>query len=196
MTNIVIFHSVLGLRPSTSTLAEELRSAGHDVWTPDLWDGESFATIEQGLVKRDDLGIPTIAERAASAAADLPPDSVYIGFSLGAVFAQMLSQTRPGSRGAVLVSGALPLGAFEGSWPKGAALEVHAMEGDDWVDLDVARGLVEAVEAQGDPAELRLHTGGGHLFNEPGLDGYEPTAARALHESVLAFADRLARTRS
>ena len=70
----------------------------------------------------------------------LPNDLVYAGFSLGTGPAQLLAQTRPGARGALLMSGCLPSAVFETPWPTDVALAVHTTEHDPWVDLDVARG--------------------------------------------------------
>ena len=42
MASILLFHSVLGLRPAVLADAERLRAAGHDVSTPDLFDGAVF----------------------------------------------------------------------------------------------------------------------------------------------------------
>ena len=46
MTEIVLFHSALGLRPGVTAAADRLRAAGQTVHTPDYYDGEVF----------DDLG--------------------------------------------------------------------------------------------------------------------------------------------
>ena len=39
MAHVLLFHSVIGLRPAVLTAAERLRAAGHTVLTPDLFDG-------------------------------------------------------------------------------------------------------------------------------------------------------------
>jgi dienelactone hydrolase len=49
MAEVVVFHSVLGLRPGVLGAADRLRSAGHTVHTPDLFDGEVFDDLDDGM---------------------------------------------------------------------------------------------------------------------------------------------------
>ncbi len=42
MAEVVLFHSVLGLRPGVIAAADRLRAAGHTLHTPDYYDGEVF----------------------------------------------------------------------------------------------------------------------------------------------------------
>ena len=44
--NIMLFHSTYGLRPAVHRAADRLRAAGHEVWTPDLFEGRTFDTVE------------------------------------------------------------------------------------------------------------------------------------------------------
>ena len=140
MNEILLFHHGQGLTDGVLAFAETLRSAGHTVHTPDYYDGRVFATLDEGVAYRDEIGIPELANRAVAAAASLPNDLVYAGFSLGTGPAQLLAQTRPGARGALLMSGCLPSAAFETPWPTDVALAVHTTEHDPWVDLD-SRGV-------------------------------------------------------
>lgn len=43
MANVVIFHSVLGIRVGITGAAEVLKKEGHTVYIVDLYDGKSFA---------------------------------------------------------------------------------------------------------------------------------------------------------
>ena len=183
MSEIVLFHSAYGRRPAVLDFAERVRRAGHAVHVPDLYDAEVFDSLEAGIVKRDSLGMAELARRAAAAVADLADDLVYAGFSLGCAPAQLLAQTRPGARGALLMHGALPAEAFETEWPEGVALEVHGMEDDPWFDVDVARRLVDGA-ADG---VLHCYPGGKHLFADSGLSDYDPQAAELMTKRALAF---------
>jgi dienelactone hydrolase len=60
MASIVLFHSALGLTAGTRKFADTLARDGHTVHTPDLFDGETFRTVEDGVRKRDALGIPEL----------------------------------------------------------------------------------------------------------------------------------------
>ena len=52
MGHVLLFHSVLGLRPVERGLADEWRAAGHEVTLPDLYDGPLgpwLSPVEDGL---------------------------------------------------------------------------------------------------------------------------------------------------
>src|ERR1043165_926540 len=95
--------------------ADELRAAGHVGHVPDLYDGKTFTDLDEGVGYAKEVGFETIGERGRIAADALPSELVYAGFSLGVIPAQMLAQTRPGAKGALLFSAALPTSAFGGS---------------------------------------------------------------------------------
>ena len=49
MTEIILFHHAQGLTSGLVAFAAELRRAGHTVHTPDLYDGHTFETLEEGV---------------------------------------------------------------------------------------------------------------------------------------------------
>ena len=104
MTEVVLYHHVQGLTEGVRSFADELRQAGHTVHTPDLFDGRTFDTIEEGMAFAREAGFGALAERGVAAAEGIGPDVVYAGFSFGVMVAQQLAQTRPGARGALLMS--------------------------------------------------------------------------------------------
>ena len=53
MAEVVLFHHVQGLTDGVLAFAAELRAGGHTVHTPDLFDGERAATIEDGIALAD-----------------------------------------------------------------------------------------------------------------------------------------------
>jgi len=185
MAEILLFHHAQGLTPGVVAFGDELRAAGHVVHTPDLYDGKTFADLDSGVGYARDVGFETVVERGRLAAEGLPAELVYGGFSLGVMPAQLLAQTRPGAKGALFFSAALPASEFGGSWPQGVPLQIHMMENDEWVDEDLpaARELVETSE----DAELFLYPGDRHLFADTSLPDYDETAARTLMQRVVAF---------
>ena len=187
MAEVLLFHHALGLTPGVLSFADTIRAEGHVVHTPDLFEGKTFDSVEDGVANAREIGFGTIAERGRTAADDLPPELVYGGFSLGVMPAQMLAQTRPGARGALLFYAALPPSEFDGSWPQGVPLQIHMMEDDDWVqeDLPAARELAETAGA-----ELFLYPGDKHLFADDSTPDYDEHCAALLRERVLAFLDR------
>jgi dienelactone hydrolase len=187
MTEVVLFHHALGLTAGCLAFAEELRAAGHVVHTPDLYDGETFADLKEGVGYARQVGYETIMARARGAVEGLAEEIVYAGFSLGVMPAQMLAQTRPGAKGAVLMYSCAPVEEFGGSWPEGVPVQMHMMEADEWVveggDLEAARQLAETVER----ATLFLYPGDRHLFADSSVADYDEGAAALLKERVLGF---------
>ena len=186
MAEVVLFHHAQGQTPGFEAFADELRAAGHTVHTPDLYDGRTFDTLDEGVGYAKQVGFDVLPERARVAAESLPNNVVYAGFSLGAMPAQMLAQTRSGAKGALLFAAAFPPSEFGGPWPEGVPLQIHMMEADEWVlegDLDAARELDETIGG----AELFLYPGDSHLFADNSLPDYDEKAAALLMERVLAF---------
>jgi dienelactone hydrolase len=184
---IVLFHSALGLRPAVHAFADRLREAGHTVHTPDSYDGEVFDKLDDGIVKRDSLGMPELIRRAQAAVANLPPNIVYAGFSLGAAPAEMLAATRPGARAAILMHGALGLADIGvDSWPP-VPVQVHYARNDPWADVDEAQELEAAARKAGVAAEVHVYEGDGHLFQDAGTEYHDADAAQLMTERVVAF---------
>ena len=188
MAEVVLFHHAQGLTPGVVAFADELRGAGHTVHTPDLFDGRTFGSIEEGMRYAEEIGFPDeVIERAARAVEELPAELVYAGFSLGEVPAQKLAQTRPGARGALLFYSCVPVSAFASAWPEGVPVQVHGMDADPFFvnegDIDAARELVN----QAENAELFLYPGDQHYFADSSLPSYDPHATALLTRRVLDF---------
>jgi dienelactone hydrolase len=187
MTEVLLFHHAQGQTPGFHAFAEELRAAGHTVHTPDLFDGRTFGSIEEGMAYAEEIGFPDgVIERAERAASGLPAGLVYGGFSLGVVPAQKLAQTRPGAKGALFFYSCVPT-SFFGAWPEDVPAQIHGMDADPVFvgegDVDAARELVDSAQ----DAELFLYPGDQHYFADSSLPGYDEAAAKLLTERVLAF---------
>src|SRR5688572_28135042 len=169
LAEIVLFHHVQGLTPGVVAFADELRAVGHTVHTPDLFDGRTFPTLDEGMAFAKSVGFDAILDRGVSEAEALGTDMVYAGFSLGVMPAQKLAQTRAGARGALLIDACLPVEEFGDRWPETVPVQVHGMDADpnfvDGGDLDAARALVGST----DQAELFLYPGNVHLFADSSL---------------------------
>lgn len=187
MTEVVLYHHVQGLTEGVRSFADELRRAGYTVHTPDLFDGRTFDTIDEGIAFAGEAGFGLLAERGVAAAEMLGSDAVYAGFSFGVMVAQQLAQTRRGARGALLIYSCLPVSEFGDTWPEGVPVQVHGKDADPFFaeDLEAARALVDSTPQ----AELFLYPGEEHLFADSSLPTYDPAAAALLTERVLAFLD-------
>jgi dienelactone hydrolase len=164
--------------------ADELRGAGHTVHMPDLYDGRTFATIDEGMGYSEEIGGPmAIVERARAAVEELPSEVCYIGFSLGVLPAQSLAQTRRGAHGAVLCYASLPLGQWGENWPErwpeDVRLQLHILDGDE--DFEFAQGLAATVPG----AQLFVYPGSEHYFAE-----HDEHASSLLMQRVLTFLGR------
>lgn len=185
MAEVLLFHHIQGLTDGVRAFADELREAGHTVHTPDLFDGRTFDSIEEGFGFVREAGFDAIRERGAAVADDLGPALVHAGFSFGVTIAQRLAQTRPGARGALLIYSCIPVTEFGETWPGGVPVQIHGKEGDEFFDEDLpaARALADSTAE----AELFLYPGGQHLFADSSLGAYDPEAAGLLMRRVQAF---------
>ncbi len=187
MAEILLFHHVQGLTLGVRGFADALRSAGHTVHTPDLFDMRTFPTLEEGIAHARTVGFDAILERGVTEAETLGPELVYAGFSMGVMPAQKLAQTRPGARGALLFESCLPVTEFSERWPDGVPVQVHGMDADPIFagegDLDAARALVDSTEQ----AELFLYSGSIHLFADSSLPSYDQAATELMTSRVLDF---------
>jgi dienelactone hydrolase len=184
MAEVLLFHHAHGQTEGFHAFAEALRAEGHVVHAPDLYAGNTFAGLDDGIGYAKQVGFDVLLDRGVAAADGLPAGIVYAGFSLGVMPAQKLAQTRPGAQGALFFHACLPASEF-GPWPDGVPVQIHAMEDDEWFEEDAAaaRELVESVGG----AELHLYPGDRHLFADSSLPDYDERAARLLLQRVLTF---------
>jgi dienelactone hydrolase len=186
MAEVLLFHHAQGQTVGFLAFADELRQAGHTVHTPDLFDGNTFGTVDEGVAYARGVGFGTILDNGVQAAEALPAELVYAGFSMGVMPAQKLAQTRPGARGALLFESCLPVSEF-GAWPAGVPVQIHGMDNDPFFagegDIDAARELVASAQ----DAELFVYPGDRHLFADRSLGSYDAEATALLTERVLDF---------
>lgn len=193
MAEVLLFHHAQGLTPGVRAFADELRAAGHTVHTPDLFDGHTFPSIEEGMAHIEEVGFQTLRERGVHTADGLPAALVYAGFSFGVVPAQTLAQTRPGARGALLCHACLPISGdwAIGPWPEGVPVQIHGMDADPIFigegDVDAAREIV----ATASDAELFLYPGDQHYFADSSLSSYDADATALLTRRVVEFLGRV-----
>jgi dienelactone hydrolase len=187
MAEVLLFHHAQGVTPGITAFADALRAAGHTVHVPDLFDGRTFGSIDEGMAFIKGKGFDALRERGVRIAHDLPAELVYAGFSFGETIAQQLAQTRPGARGALLFYSCIPIGP----WPDGVPVQIHGADRDpifvDEGDIDAAREIVAKV----DDAELFLYPSDQHYFADSSLPSYDPEATSLLMTRVLEFLARV-----
>jgi dienelactone hydrolase len=193
MTDVLLFHHAQGVTPGIRAFADQIRAAGHTVHVPDLFDGRTFDSIDEGMAFVKGQGFDSLRERGVRTADDLPAALVYAGFSFGETIAQQLAQTRPGARGALLFYSCIPISgewAF-GPWPEGVPVQIHGADRDpifvDEGDIDAAREIVATVP----DAELFLYPSDQHYFADSSLPSYDPAGTALLMTRVLDFLGRI-----
>ncbi len=185
MAHVLLFHHVCGRTRGIDELAERIRDAGHVVEVPDLLEGRTFATVDEGVEHVESVGFDAVVARGVDAAGDLPGGVVPIGISLGNMPAMRLAVQRPGVRGIVCLEGIVSPNHY-GAWPAGLPLQAHAARDDDWAELPILERVVEDVGG-----ELFLYDGDSHLFTDSSLATSDPVATDLVVERVLAFLDRV-----
>jgi dienelactone hydrolase len=189
MTNIALFHSVLGMRPGVRDAADRLRGQGHDVLAVDQYDGRVFDDYAEASAFVEQIGsYPQLMADAAAAVQSLPDGFLCVGFSNGGGMAEYVASRRRVS-GIVLCSGALPLQMIGvDAWPAGVPAQIHYTTDDPFRQEGWAESVAESVTAAGGQVEMFDYPGAGHLFTDASLPNeYDPDSAELLWQRVHAF---------
>jgi dienelactone hydrolase len=190
VTTIVLFHSMLGLRPAELDGAERLRAAGHPVVTPDLYAGATASTLEEGFAVKDAVGWETIVGRARDAVAAQPADAVLVGVSMGAGVVHELLPGRPHTAGVLLLHGLAPLPA---SVRAGLPVEVHVADPDDvFAPPAQVAAWREAAARSGADARVFTYPGAGHFYTDADGPDHDAAAAARTWQRATDFVRRSA----
>src|SRR4029453_2203975 len=72
MAEVLLFHHALGQTVGFHAFADELRRAGHTVHTPDLFEGRTFGSIDEGIAYAGGVGFGEVIERGGGGAGGGP----------------------------------------------------------------------------------------------------------------------------
>jgi dienelactone hydrolase len=190
---IVLFHSLLGLRRGVLQWADKLRDAGYTVHTPDLYDGEVFDDSASAARKLQGIGFDELIARSRRSVSDRPAGLVYAGFSNGGAFSELLAATRPGARGAILMHAPLPIRPLGWkAWPATVPVQVHFSERDPLRSQDAIDKLAHSVCRSGATFEEYNYPGSGHLFADPDLPDFDAAASDLMFGRILELLGRIA----
>ncbi|WBB80935.1 dienelactone hydrolase family protein [Micromonospora sp. WMMD882] len=181
MRQIVLFHSVYGLRPAVLAAADLLRAAGHRVVTPDLYGVPPVGTVEEGFALLDRIGLDTVLERARAAARDLPADTVLAGLSMGAGVAGALLAERPAAAGLLLLHGT---GGTPEAVRVGLPVRLHIADPDPYDPPDEVTAWQRRLTSAGARVEVCRYPGVAHLFTDPDLPEHAPAETALLWRRV------------
>lgn len=182
MAHIVLFHSILGLRPVEGEIAAVFEADGHTVSLPDLFGGRAADTYEAGFAQRKEVGTEAIMERAKAAVDAAPADAVLAGVSFGAALIGEFWGDRPEMKGALLYAG---ITEWMDPPRPGLKVSAHIAKPDPFDDEEYFADWA----AQKGEADLEMHRyeNCGHYFLDPSLEDYNEEAARLCLDRSRAF---------
>jgi dienelactone hydrolase len=182
LAHVLLFHSILGLRPVERQIASVFEADGHLVTLPDLFDGRSANDYDSAFAMKKEIGNDAIMKRARAAVADAPANAVLSGVSFGADLVGEFWQDRPEMPGALLFAGIT-------SWmtPRRAGFKVsaHIARPDPFDDEDYFTQW--AADAGDVDLELHRYDDVGHYFLDPTLSDYGAAAATLCLERCRLF---------
>jgi dienelactone hydrolase len=191
VAHVVLFHSMLGLRPVELRAADRLRAAGHQVLTPDLYAGETASTLEEGFALKDDrIGWAAIEQRARDAVRDLPAETVLAGISMGAGVVHTLLPRRPDAAGVLLLHG---LAAIPATARDGLPVQLHVADADDFAPPAEVTAWLDAATRSGADAQVFTYRHVGHFYTDTDLPDHDEHAATLTWQRVLDFLQTLTR---
>ncbi len=166
--------------------ADRLRAAGHEVHVPDLYDGRTAGTVEEGMDLGDEIGGDELLKRAIAAAAPLSDRGVvYAGFSLGGSLAQNLALADEKARGLLLLHGTSDLA--EDAAADGLPVQLHVADPDPFEPHDWLNAWYLRMRRAGAEVEVFRYPGAGHLYTDPDLPDHDPEAAEKTWSVALSF---------
>nr|WP_208949192.1 dienelactone hydrolase family protein [Streptomyces violaceusniger] len=185
-STIVLFHSAYGLRPAVQEAADRLRAAGHEVVVPDLYEGQTAETVEDGMVIKERIGRDELLKRAITAAAPYSDRGlVYAGFSLGGALAQNLAVADDKARGLLLLHGTSDIA--DDTTVDELPVQLHVADPDPFEPHDWLNAWYLRMRRAGADVEVFRYAGAGHIFTDPELPDYDKEAAEATWRVTLGF---------
>jgi dienelactone hydrolase len=185
---IVLFHSAFGLRPAVRAAADLMRDAGHEVVVPDLYDGRTAETVEEGMAVKDEIGTDELLRRAVAAAAPYSDSGVvYAGLSLGGSLAQNVALADAKARGLLLMHGTSDIADGARAAADELPVQLHVADPDPFEPHDWLNAWYLRMGRAGADVEIYRYPGAGHLFTDPSLSDYDAEAAQSAWRVALAF---------
>ena len=185
MAEVLLFHHAQGLTRGVRAFADDLRAAGHTVHTPDLFDGRTFPSIDEGLAYIREVGFDDLRERGVRVADELPPGSSTPGSP--SACCRRRSSRRHGPAPAALCS-STPASRSAANGPSDPGRTASRSRSTAWTTTRsssaratsiAAREIVEKVA----DAELFLYPGDQHYFADSSLPSYDADATALLTQT-------------
>ena len=187
MAEVLLFHDAYGLTPGVHAFADDLRAAGHKVHTPDLYEGRTFATQDEGVAHARETGFGEIIDRGVRSAEGLPPSWSTPASPSASCRRRRSPRTVPAPAGPCCSTRPCPppSSARRGrtAYPcRSTAWTTTPRSSTRATSTPRASSSSEVADA-----ELFLYPGDTHLFADRFLADYDEAAAGLLLQRVLAF---------
>ncbi|TDW21601.1 dienelactone hydrolase family protein [Kribbella kalugense] len=181
--DVVVFHSMWGLRPVEVAAADRLRSLGYQVSLPDLFGGRTApGELEAGFALMAEIGWSTITGRAYDALSRVSDDAAMIGFSMGVGVISQVWSDRLGAAAVACLHA--PASVPAGVWP-GTPVQLHYAAGDRFAPPEQVAEFRRSAAAAGAVALVREYEEAGHYFTDESHPDYAPAAAVAAWTDLL-----------
>ncbi len=189
---ILLVHAWWGLNDMFKNLCDRLAAKGYLTLAPDLYHGQTAATIPEAEKLRKTLKRETVSADILKALeglqAQIPGKPVGVmGFSLGAHWALWLAETRPEALSAVVIFYGNRGGLYTATQ---AAFLGHFAETDPYVSASGRKNLEKTLTKTGKTVEFYDYPQTHHWFFEPDRPEYDPGAAALAWERTLDFLRR------
>ncbi|OCP36350.1 dienelactone hydrolase family protein [Ensifer sp. LC163] len=188
MAIVILFHSIYGLRALERDAAARLRANGHDVITPDLYEGQVAGSVDDGFALKDKIGWRTLCERAEAAVAGQPASAVLGGFSFGAAIASHLWAKRPKTSGVLLLHSIVEI---PDNARDGVPVQLHLADPDIYEPAEDVAAWRAVADRSAIALEAFTYPGVGHLYTDASLPDYDAEAASLTWSRVERFLDTL-----
>lgn len=182
--DVVLFHSMLGLRPLEMAAGKRIRALGHRVVVPDLFDGQSVdGDLEAGFALMDRVGWPVIVGRARACLSQLSDDAVLIGISMGV---GVISEVWPERVNAAAVACLCAPAMVPTGVRRGVPVQLHVSASDDrFAPVEQIDRFRQSGDRAGASTLVRAYPNAGHLFIDDTLADYNHDAAEATWADLL-----------
>jgi dienelactone hydrolase len=186
MATIAIFHSVLGLRAIENATVARFQARGHSAFAPDLFEGLTAATLEEGFAIMDRIGWTLICDRAQAALNQAPSTAVLLGFSMGAGVVSSIWPERRQADGIVLLHG---FASVPANVDPRVPVQVHVADPDPFAPPSQLQEWMRVAVASGMSPEAFRYPDLGHFFTDPSLDDFDADGAELVWDRVSRFLD-------
>lgn len=181
MATIAIFHSVLGLRSIEASTVARFQGRGHTAIAPDLFDGLTATTVEEGFAIMEQVGWTVICDRARAALDQMPKTTVLVGFSMGAGVISALWPVRRRAAGVVLLHG---LANVPAEVDTRTPIQLHLANPDAFSPPAQTQEWISNTGRARLSADVFLYPALGHFFSDPSLDDFNADGAAQMWDRV------------